>query len=301
MNQPLQEVRALLDRLGHRSVSEYEVAPIGGGCISDAMRLQWQDGAGGTQRLFIKRNTRSFEDNFQCEFDGLMRLSQPRVLRVPQPVGVFVIGRSAWLVTEWIEPRRPERGFFERFGRDLAQLHRTTLGERVGLERDNYLGAARQLNRASSNDWVAFVAEQRLGFQLRWALDQGLADAALRRDVDRVIDRLAELLAGREEATSLLHGDLWSGNYFCDSDGRAVIFDPAVYHGCREAEWGMIQLFGGCPAEFTAAYQAESPLPDGWQRRATVYVLYHLLNHLNLFGQGYASQCRSVAAGLLRD
>jgi fructosamine-3-kinase len=110
-----------------------------------------------------------------------------------------------------------------------------------------------------------------------------------------------QLLAGRDPQTSLLHGDLWSGNYLCDCEDRPVVIDPAVYYGCREAEFGMLRLFGSCPDDFYESYMETFPLPGGWQHRVSVYVLYHLLNHLNLFGSGYHDQCKRLAAEILRQ
>jgi fructosamine-3-kinase len=123
----------------------------------------------------------------------------------------------------------------------------------------------------------------------------------LQRDCEQIIDLMDDLLEGREDQTSLLHGDLWSGNYLCDREGDAVIIDPAIYYGCREAEFGMLRLFGSCPGDFYESYLDTFPLPAGWQRRVSVYVLYHLLNHLNLFGTGYRSQCQRLAAEILRQ
>ncbi len=284
--------------LGHEAVTELHVEFVGGGCISEAMHVRWCRGDGSVRSLFLKRNHASMEDNFDCEVAGLKALAESDAIRVPRPVAVVCNGGFAWLVTQRIESGKRPVNFFEQFGRELAQLHRATLGDRIGWDRDNYLGSSRQPNHPCQ-EWIEFVALRRLGYQLRRAVDQGLAHSRLRGDVERVIDRLASLLDGRECRTSLLHGDLWSGNYLCDKDGRAVIFDPAVYYGCREAEWGMIGLFGGCPQEFTDGYEQEYPLADGWQRRASVYVLYHLLNHLNLFGHSYSSQCENACAKLL--
>lgn len=295
MNQSVRECLALL---GHESVAELQVAPVGGGCISEAMHVRWRGDDGRQRSLFVKRNLASMKDNFECELAGLKALAESGTMRVPEPVAVVCSGESVWVATQWIESGKRPANFFERFGRELAQLHRATLGDRMGWDRDNYLGSAKQPNQPC-NDWNEFVALRRLGFQLRWAVDQGLAQSRLRGDVERVIDRLPEVLDGRECRTSLLHGDLWSGNYLCDGNGRAVIIDPAVYYGCREAEWGMIRLFGGCPSEFADGYEREYPLADGWQRRASVYVLYHLLNHLNLFGHSYSSQCESACAEIL--
>jgi len=285
---------------------------LGGGCISEAMEVgvefadrlsvpgedlisRWPQG-----RLFVKRNEPAFLDNFECEAWGLEQLAQAGAIRAPRPVAVGVAEGRAWLVTTWIETGPTSQDFFPKFGQQLARLHQVTLGTEIGGPRDNYLGAARQVNSPRAT-WSEFVAEQRIGFQLQWAIDQHLAGGKLVRDVEKIIHRMGALLQGRAEQTSLLHGDLWSGNYLCDSQGEPVIVDPAVYRGCREAELGMIRLFGGCPPAFDRAYQDTFPLPAGWQRRVSVYVLYHLLNHLNLFGRGYLGQCQRLAADLLQE
>ena len=273
--------------------------PVGGGCISDAMRITVvKEEDNEPSSLFLKRNNASFLDNFQCEQLGLQQLAEVSEIRVPHPIAVGRVDDNAWLVTDWIEQSSPPPDFFEAFGCQLANLHRATLGTEIGWQRDNYLGAARQINDAATS-WPDFVAEHRIGFQLRWAVDQGLADDRLACDVQTIIRRMPSLLQGRDDQASLLHGDLWSGNYLCDVTGNPVIMDPAVYRGCREAELGMIRLFGSCPPSFYEAYQQAFPLPDGCWRRVSVYVLYHLLNHLNLFGHGYLCQCHASAAEIL--
>ncbi len=293
-------VRKCLQSLGHEPVVDLRVDPIAGGSISHAMRVRWSGKNSSRHQLFLKCNSASFVVNFQCEFTGLGLLQESHTIGVPNPIAVALADGFAWLATQWIEQAKPAPDYFQRFGRDLAKLHRATRGDRVGLGQDNYLGASLQPN-SPARDWIEFVADRRLGFQLRWAMDQGLVERPLRKRIERVIDRLPHLLEGRDPQTSLLHGDLWSGNYLSDVSGRPVIVDPAVYYGCPEAEWGMIRLFGACPPEFAESYHDEYPLADGWQRRASVYVLYHLLNHLNLFGRSYASQCQSTVDALLRD
>lgn len=295
--------RDLLMSLGIEVRGDVRSVPVGGGCISQAVKVSWSDSRDITHSIFMKRNSLAFVDNFECEFKGLELLHRAGAIRVPKPVAVKSTGASAWLVTQWIQEGSRPKDFFETFGVQLAKLHRVTLGSRIGLDHDNYLGATKQINApdsGESRDWVSFVVEHRLGYQLRLAERQGLVNSSLRRDVEKTIERLPDLLAGRAEETSLLHGDLWSGNYLCDPQGQPVVIDPAVHYGCREAEWGMILLFGGCGEAFKEAYQSEFPMPDGWTRRAQVYVLYHLLNHLNLFGASYGSQCQSVARDLLR-
>ena len=277
------------------------VEPVSGGSISDAWHIELLNG----RELFVKGNAEGFLPNFQAEERGLAALHSATCdngdLIVPQPLLVAAAQSRAWLVMDWIESDRPGDDFFVRFGRGLAKMHRATLhrskqGNRIGWDTNNFLGSADQVN-TQTKDWPSFVAEHRIGYQIRRAVDQDYADGTLVHDCQEVVRRMDLLLSGRDDATSLLHGDLWSGNYLANSDGEAVIIDPAVYYGCREAEFGMLKLFGGCPNEFYRAYLEEFPMLDGWQKRSSVYVLYHLLNHLNLFGRGYLSQCKAIAAG----
>lgn len=273
---------------------------VGGGCISEAQQVSVASTAGEHSCWFVKCNDDTFLDNFKAESDGLRRLSETQSIRVPRPLAVGLAAGRSWLVLEWIEQAGRQQERFEQFGRALAELHRCTSGTQIGLDRDNYLGASKQINQPAAS-WVGFVANHRLGFQIQWASEQRLADRELIRDCEQIIANLDVILEGRPAQTSLIHGDLWSGNYLIDTSGSPVILDPAVYHGCREAEFGMLRLFGGCPPSFYDAYQAEFPLAAGWQRRVSVYVLYHLLNHLNLFGRGYHDRCRSLAAEILRQ
>ena len=296
----MSELQSVLRSLLSSDATVEQTRPLSGGCISDAMRVRLRDSNGTRRECFVKSNQVSFLENFRAEWDGLDRIASAGAIRVPQPIAVGASGQRAWLILEWIEQNRVSPDYFERFGRKLARLHQVTLGTRIGLDSNNFLGAAPQ-NNSASDTWPGFFAEQRIGFQLRWATDQGLADARLRRDVDRIVQEMERLLSGDDATTSLLHGDLWSGNYLGDAEGEPVLIDPAVYYGNREAEFGMLRLFGACPGRFYEAYDEAFPLAPGWQRRVNVYVLYHLLNHLNLFGRGYHPQCCEVAAEILRD
>ncbi|TWT80957.1 hypothetical protein CA13_24040 [Planctomycetes bacterium CA13] len=298
MNQTAAET--MLQTMVDPGIRVARVDSVGGGCISDSLRVDLVPESFIARTLFVKTNDLSFADNFSCEFEGLEALAKTETIRIPRP---FVTGNAngaSWLVIEWMEPSTRSEAFFPKFGRELAKLHQATAAERIGWPRDNYLGAAKQKNGRDAESWSDFVAENRIGFQIRWAVDQGLADAGLRRDCQQILDAMSDLLEGRRAETSLLHGDLWSGNYLCGSEGQPALVDPAVSYGCHEAEFGMIRLFGSCPDSFYDAYQQTWPMRDGWQRRSNVYVLYHLLNHLNLFGSGYLGQCRSVAAEILR-
>jgi len=270
--------------------------PLGGGCISEVFCLHTVSHG----NLVVKRNSADMVSNFQCESAGLVAIDDAGSIRVPKVVAVGQFGDQAMLVMEHVRTSPSSSvAEFERFGRELARLHQTTRGNAFGWDTDNFLGAARQVN-GQARSWADFVAEHRIGFQLRWAVDQGVLDGRLKSHCESVIDRMQKLLTGREEATSLLHGDLWSGNYLFDEMGAPVMIDPAVYRGCREAEWGMILWFGNCPVEFERAYESEWPMADGWRDRVKVYLLYHQLNHLNLFGGGYRSACEQTAAEILR-
>ena len=295
----IEPFQSALRHLVDNAIEVLDIASVSGGCISDGHHVKTSSCDHALCSLFVKRNDESFLGNFQAEASGLNRLSVANSIGVPKPITCGVFGGKSWLVLPWVEQVAAPRDFFTTFGQQLATLHRETRGSEIGAAEDNFLGASRQLNQ-SCHSWAEFVAVQRIGVQLQQAVNASLADAQLVRDCESIIENIDELLEGREEYTSLLHGDLWSGNYLCDSAGQPVLIDPAVYRGCREAEFGMLLLFGSCPAEFYDSYLAEWTLPSGWRRRANIYILYHLLNHLNLFGGGYLSQCRSVAQQVLR-
>lgn len=287
------------------STSISQVRLLGGGCISHAMQVTLTSDQLNNRTLFAKSNIPGFIDNFECEWDGLTALAAAQSILVPTPIALGAVAERSWLITEWVETRPRSEKFFSDFGQQLAELHRSTVGTHIGWPCDNFLGAATQRNTATRS-WVEFVAQHRLGYQLQWAVDQQRADAKLRRQIEAITAAMPDLLSGRADETSLLHGDLWSGNYLFGSTHEdlasgPVIIDPAVYNGCREAEFGMLKLFGSCTKEFYDAYQTTWPLADGWERRVNIYVLYHLLNHLNLFGSGYLDQCHQAASEILHS
>ncbi|MDX1674517.1 MAG: fructosamine kinase family protein, partial [Longimicrobiales bacterium] len=200
-----------------------------------------------------------------------------------------------WLLLEWLEPGSGGPGAWRRLGAELAALHRHG-DDRFGADADNFIGSLPQAN-GRTDSWPDFWRDRRLEPQLRQAVDRGLMDDGDRRRFDALFDRLEEILAvGSEEGPSLLHGDLWSGNVHMTDDGAAVI-DPSVYHGHREVDLAMAELFGGFERGFFEAYD------DGWPRtagyaptRRAVYQLYYLLVHVNLFGSGYVGRTRSALA-----
>ncbi len=264
---------------------------IGGGCINSAARV-----AGGGRTYFVKTNGAAKADMFAAEAAGLAEIGATQTIRVPQPLCHGANQDASWLVVEFMAlgPERP--GGMRTLGRQLAALHRTTQ-DRFGWHRDNTIGATPQTNTPSA-DWIAFWREHRLGYQLALAARNGYA-GALQREGARLMERLPGLFVTYTPQPSLLHGDLWSGNAAFDQAGAPVVFDPAVYYGDREADLAMTELFGGFSAEFYAAYRETWPLDAGYAVRRDLYNLYHVLNHLNLFGGGYLSQSERLVGRLL--
>lgn len=266
--------------------------PVGGGCIHDAACVELDDG----RRLLVKRNDAAHADAFAAEAEGLAELARAQALRVPRPLAQGIAAGAAFLALEYLElaggPGDPAA-----FGRALARLH-ATAADAYGWHRDNYIGATPQPN-GWYDDWAGFWRERRLGHQL--ALAEGDGRAALAERGWRLAERLEELLDGHRPRPSLLHGDLWAGNYGYGPDGTAAIFDPAVYYGDREAELAMTELFGGFPEAFYRAYTEAWPLDDGYPVRARLYNLYHVLNHAHLFGGGYAGRAARMIDALLAE
>jgi protein-ribulosamine 3-kinase len=271
-----------------RHVRLESVAPATGGCINDCYLVET-----GAARLFVKLNAPRFADAFAAEADGLAAL-RAAGLRAPEPLAHGEAAGHAYLALEALELGGGEN--FAALGHALAALHRVR-GERFGWTRDNYIGASVQHN-AQGADWSAFWRERRLAPQLELALANGYSD--IRQSMERLYDALPELLAGHAPSASLLHGDLWRGNVGFLAGGAPVVFDPALYRGDREADLAMTELFGGFPRAFYAAYEEAWPLDDGYRTRKHLYNLYHLLNHLNLFGGGYLAQVRATLGLLLR-
>ena len=275
---------------GGRCAAEPE-RRVGGGSINTC--YAWRCGA---RLLFVKVAAREALAGFTAESEGLAALAAARTLRVPQVLARGSAEEGAFLALEWIERGPGDARTERRLGEGLALLHRVT-GERFGFTHDNFIGRTPQANTWDS-DWARFFAERRLRPQLQLAARNG-GSARLTRSGERLLAAVPALLGGHEPVASLLHGDLWGGNWFADQAGQPVIFDPAVYYGDAETDLAMTQLFGGFGPEFYRAYAAAAPLTAGAQRRAELYNLYHVLNHANLFGNGYARQALAMCEQLL--
>ena len=267
--------------------------PVGGVCIHQAWRVGDRDRA-----YFVKINDAARLPLLEAEAAGLAELAATATVRVPAPLGYGVAAGRAYLVLEYLPLGGSNAGAMERLGRQLAALHaRPQAG--FGWRRDNFIGATPQPNLPGA-DWIAFWRAHRLGFQLGLAARNGYGGVWLRRG-EALCARLENLFAGYRPFPSLLHGDLWGGNAGCTRDGEPVVFDPAVYYGDREADLAMTELFGGFSDRFYAAYREAFPLAAGYPQRRTLYNLYHVLNHLNLFGGGYRAQAERMIEQLLAE
>ncbi|MTW20494.1 fructosamine kinase family protein [Allochromatium palmeri] len=263
---------------------------VGGGCINRAAVVE-DDG----RAFFVKLNAPERLEMFEAESEGLAALATAQAIRVPESICVGIAGRESFLVMERLDLGGRLDG--ERAGRQLAELHRAT-AEHFGWHRDNTIGSTPQLNRPD-HDWVTFWRDCRLGPQLRLAAANGYR-GQLQHAGERLLSRL-DVLIGHQPPPSLLHGDLWGGNIGATPAGEPVIFDPAVYHGDREADLAMTELFGGFGSRFQAAYREAWPLDPAYATRRILYNLYHVLNHLNLFGGGYLDQSHTMIERLLAE
>lgn len=262
---------------------------VAGGCISNGQIVTLQD----ARVFFVKTHHNPPDGMFSAEYRALELLAAAAKIRVPKPI----VAGADFIVTEAFEQGRPRTDWQERIGRQLAELHFATRQEGFGFEVDNYLGTAPQPN-GWLDDWVSFWRERRLGWQFQLFAQQTDKDDPLLTLGNRLLDKLEDLLNQPDEPAVLLHGDLWSGNASADENGEPVIFDPASYYGRREAEIGMMRLFGGFNARCEAAYQEVWPLAPDADRRIACYRLYHQLNHLNLFGNSYYDSCLTTMSCL---
>ena len=280
--------RELEARAGIRAEASRARA-VGGGSINQAFKLP-----GDPEPLFVKINRAAALAAFEAEAEGLELLRAAGGVAVPEVIARGCIGDTAYLALEWVELGGRNVAAQQRLGAGLAKQHRAT-AERFGWHRHNTVGATSQRN-TPSEDWLKFFQRQRLEYQLELARQNGLPSQQLSQG-RKLFERLEGFFSGYRPKPSLLHGDLWSGNWGADEEGTPYFFDPAVYYGDREADLAMTRLFGGFGATFYAAYEDQWPLAPGWERRVDLYNLYHLLNHFNLFGAGYLGQ---VAGSLSR-
>jgi fructosamine-3-kinase len=263
---------------------------VGGGCINSATVIQDDN-----RRYFVKVNDAARLGMFEAEAEGLKDIARTRSVRVPEPVCCGTADGSAFIVLEYLDLGGADSRSLEKLGQQLAQMHRAT-HDRFGWRMDNTIGSTPQINTPTP-DWLDFWRDRRLGFQLKLAAPKG---HSLMNKGERLMADMGKFFRVYRPAPSLLHGDLWGGNVGAAGQ-QPVIFDPAVYYGDREADIAMTELFGGFSARFHQAYQESWPLDAGYKARKTLYNLYHVLNHFNLFGGGYGSQAERMLDALLGE
>lgn len=265
--------------------------PVSGGDINRAYALELSDGT----KVFMKSNLRENKSFFKAESEGLEAMRKTGTIRVPQVIASGTDGGEAFLLLEYIESGRGNRQSSEELGTGLAMMHLADTagfvqGGNFGFASDNYIGAGKQINTPKQN-WIDFFVECRLRPQFERALRYFGAEE--RRKIDLFLSRVERYLE-EPSKPALLHGDLWAGNYMIDADGHPWLIDPAVYVGHAEADLAMTELFGGFDRTFYDAYRSIAGIDHEYESRRDIYNLYHLLNHLNLFGTGYLYSVQSI-------
>lgn len=262
-----------------------EIIPVSGGCINSAFQVKTEN----KQTFFLKVNHSAPDKMFEREANGLSELKKSNAIIVPD----VIKASNNFLILEFIKGGNKGRKFWQDFGQRFAILHKFT-SKKIGFYEDNYLGSNIQINSSYSlKNWAEFFYENRILFQFRLSEKNNLADKTLRhgiKELEKIIHKILDIRV----VPSLLHGDLWAGNFLVDQTGNPCLIDPAVYYGHREVDLAMTKLFSGFSNEFYESYNEEFPLEDGYEYRENIYKLYHVLNHLNLFGLSYYRQAISL-------
>jgi fructosamine-3-kinase len=288
---PWREIERAIGEATGASFAIESRARVAGGCINECHVVR-----GGGRAYFVKVNAAQRAQMFAAEAEGLEEIARTGTVRVPAPLCHGVCSRFSWLVLEHLELQPATDRSMRELGRRLARMHRVTAA-RFGWRRDNAIGSTPQPN-AQGEDWIAFWRSHRLGFQLELAAAKGYGGRLIALG-ERLLEKLPAFFAGYRPQPSLLHGDLWAGNVAATAAGEPVLFDPAVYYGDREADIAMTELFGGFAPAFYEAYRAEYPLEPGYEVRRQLYNLYHVLNHLNLFGGAYRARAERTMGELI--
>lgn len=262
---------------------------VSGGCINQGYAL-----SDGDRTYFVKLNQATSVAMFEAEALGLEQMLATATIRVPKPICWGTATRSAYLVLEWLELGQGETKLWQEMGRQLAAMHQWDGKNKFGWQINNTIGSTPQINTWTT-DWTEFFAKHRLGYQFQLAKRRG----GQFPQAERLLTAIPQLLAEHQPQPSLVHGDLWGGNAAFSNAGEPVIFDPAIYFGDREVDIAMTELFGGFPNAFYRGYNEVFPLDTGYQKRKTLYNLYHILNHFNLFGGSYAAQANQIISQIL--
>lgn len=281
-----EEIEKRLSEKSSKQVFINNIKPVSGGCINETLKLETD-----YADFFLKINSsKKFPGMFEAEARGLKLLAAAKTINIPAVIDRGEHNEVSFLLLEWIETGKRINNFFEDFAHKLASLHKHT-NHYFGLDHDNYIGSLPQSNKQYENG-IDFFIEQRLQKQIELAKNKNIIDDSILKQFNHLFKKLPEIIP--DEKPSLVHGDLWSGNYLTNKNGEATIVDPAVYYGFREADIAMTKLFGGFDASFYQAYNEEFPFQKNRQQRFDVFNLYPLMVHVNLFGGGYLSQVKSI-------
>ena len=288
-----QAIETAISRATGRPFKVLSSSSLAGGCINQAVCL-----VGEGRQYFVKLNQAEHLEMFTAEAAGLNEIRGSGAIRAPEPICTGTGEGTGWLVLEFITMDSPGQETSTLLGKQLAEMHRHTAPS-FGWSRDNTIGTTPQSNH-QTQDWIAFQREHRIGFQLQLAGKNG-APATLLDRGQRLLQELPALFTDYQPQASLLHGDLWGGNWGCSENGVPVLFDPAVYYGDREADLAMTELFGGFDDRFYQSYRQVWTVDPGYKTRKVLYNLYHILNHYNLFGGGYARQALGMVDTLISE
>lgn len=276
----------------HQDFKNCTVRQIGGGCINQTFLLE-----NTKQRYFLKLNYAHAESVFLAETEGLKEIAQTKTILVPEPLLTGKVDNLVFLLMRYFDSGHPNKKSHYKLGEQLATMHQV-YAPQFGWKMDNFIGLTPQENNWK-NDWIDFWRKHRLAFQLNLAAHNGYR--GILQQGEKLLEQLPKFFKHYQPKASLLHGDLWSGNYAITTQGEPIIFDPAVYFGDRETDLAMTELFGGFSADFYAGYQNLYPLDKDYPYRKNLYNLYHILNHLNLFGSGYLKRAQHMIEQLLFD
>lgn len=269
-----------------RDIQINKVEKVSGGSINESYKLSTN-----TVPFFIKVNSKKkFPGLFDSEEKGLNKLKSYSRFYVPKVILKDHFNDSAFLILPFLERGQTTSSFWTLFAENLAHLHQQS-AEYFGFDEENYNGSLIQIN-AKKLRWADFFVENRLMIQCKLARDNKIVDQAFVTQVEKIYPKIEHLFP--VEKPSLLHGDLWSGNYMAGKDGETILFDPAVYYGHREVDIAMSLLFGGFDKQLYSRYNEIFPLEKEWESRVDIANLYPLLVHVNLFGAGYAKRVKQV-------
>ncbi|WP_373055590.1 fructosamine kinase family protein [Zunongwangia sp. H14] len=257
--------------------------PLSGGDINDVFVIE----TGSSEKLVIKINDAAkYPGMFQAEKAGLDALRKPEIINVPETLHVGGTKEYSYLVLKFLESGSKASGYWKIFGKQMAALHKVS-AEKFGFEIDNFIGSLPQYN-SEENSAADFYINQRLEPQFKMASENGYSLG----NTDSFLKNCAAIIPN--EAPSLVHGDIWNGNYMTGADGMPVLIDPAVAFAPREMDLAMMKLFGGFDASLFQSYQEHFPLEDGFEERVALWQLYYLLVHLNIFGSGYKASVENI-------